>query len=245
MPKRSHLIKIGVLTFIAGITLLFPARVAYQWFAPPGIQVSGIGGSVWVGHAREADASGIYLRDLKWRIRLRDLVTLKLGFAVSSSLASGFVEGEIAIGISGSVVARNVSASLQLSTLQYATEIRGLQGNLFAQITVLELEAGIPVTVDGVLEVSDLIAPPIDQNSIGGYRAEFLTQESGITASVEDTDGVIDLAGSLQISRDRSYQFVAQLSAKPETPPGVRQQMQFLGSANERGQHELRVEGQL
>ncbi len=245
MPNRSRLIKIGVLTFVAGIILIFPARVAYHWFAPPGLSVSGISGSIWSGSAREADASGIYLRDLQWRIRLLDLVTLKLGYAVSTTLASGFIEGEIAFGVTGSVVARNISASLPLSTLQNVTQIRGLQGNLSAQFTVLELEAGLPVTADGVLEVSNLIAPLIDRNSIGGYKAEFVTQESGINASVEDTDGVIDLAGSLQISADGSYLFVAQLSAKPETPPGIRQQMQFLGSANERGQHELRVEGQL
>ncbi len=245
MPNRSQLIKIGVLTFIAGIILIFPARVAYQWFAPPGLSVSGISGSIWSGHAREADVSGVYLRDLHWRIRLLDLVTLKLGFAVGTTLEAGFIEGEIAFGLTGSVVARNISASLPLSALQNATNIRGLQGSLSVQFTVLELEAGIPVTADGVLEVSNLIAPLIDRNSIGGYKAEFFTQDSGITASVEDTDGVIDLAGSLQISADRSYQFVAQISAKPETPPGLRQQMQFLGSANERGQHELRVEGQL
>ena len=60
-----------------------------------------------------------------------------------------------------------------------------------------------------------------------------------------DTDGIIDLAGSLQISPDRSYQFIAQLAAKADTPASVKQQMQFLGSPNERGQHELRLEGQL
>ncbi|MDH3751514.1 MAG: type II secretion system protein N, partial [Gammaproteobacteria bacterium] len=96
-----------------------------------------------------------------------------------------------------------------------------------------------------VLEVADLVAPMVHRSSIGGYRAEFFTQDSGVMASVEDTDGVIDLAGSLQISSDRSYQFIAQLAPKNNTPASVRQQMTFLGSANERGQHELRLEGQL
>ena len=245
MQTRSRLIKIGVLTFIVGAILFFPARVAYQWFAPPGLSLSGISGSIWNGRAREGDANGVYLRDLKWHIRPLDFATLKLGFAVKTMLASGFIEGDIAFGITGSIVAREISASLPLRTLQAAIGMPGLQGNLSAQFGVLKLEDGLLVTADGVLEVADLIAPLIDRNSIGGYKAEFLTQESGIFASVEDTDGIVDLAGSLQILTDRSYLFIAQLSAKPETPPNLRQQMQFLGSANDRGQHELRIEGQL
>jgi hypothetical protein len=35
------------------------------------------------------------------------------------------------------------------------------------------------------------------------------------------------------------------LTATGDTPAPVRQQLQFLGSANDRGQHELRLEGQL
>ena len=245
MLERSRLIKIGVLTFIAGAILLFPARVAYQWFAPAGLSVSGISGTIWVGSAREADANGVYLRDLQWHIRPFDLATLKLGFAVSTMLGSGSVEGEIAFGITGLVVARNINASLPLSALQSTIGIPGLRGNLSAQFTVLKLDAGLPVSADGVLEVSNLIAPLIHRNSIGGYKAEFFTQDSGVVASIEDTDGVVDLAGSLQISADRSYLFVAQLSAKPETPADLRQQMQFLGSANDRGQREMRIEGQL
>jgi len=245
MPNRSLLIKIGVLTFVAGIILFFPARIAYQWFAPAGLNVSGISGSVWHGSAREADAYGVYLRNLQWRFRPRNLATLKLGFSIKTMLASGFIEGDIAFGVTGSLLARDVRASLPLSALQNATAISGLHGNISAEFSLLKLESGIPVSADGVVEVSNLIAPLVDRNSIGGYRAVFLTQDSGIVASIEDTDGVVDLAGSLQIFADRSYQFVAQLGAKPETPSNLRQQMQYLGSANDRGQRELRLEGQL
>jgi hypothetical protein len=166
LQYRSRLIKIGVLTFIVGIILFFPARVAYQWFAPAELSLSGISGSVWSGRAREGDANGIYLRDLQWHIRPLDFVTLKLGFAVSTMLASGFIEGNIAIGVTGSIVARDISASVPLRTLQTSLGMPGLQGSLSAQFDVLKLEAGLPVTADGVLEVSNLIAPLIDRNSI-------------------------------------------------------------------------------
>ena len=96
----------------------------------------------------------------------------------------------------------------------------------------------VTVEAKGELEVSNLVVPLVDRNSIGGYKAEFFTQESGVIASIEDTDGVVDVAGSLNISTDGSYEFFAQLGAKSETPDKLRQQMQFLGN-------ELRLEGQL
>ncbi len=90
-----------------------------------------------------------------------------------------------------------------------------------------------------------ILLPLVSQSPIGGYRAEFFTQEDGVVASVQDTDGIVDLAGSLKLAADGAYEFRGQLAPKPETPPQLRQQLQFLGSANERGQYELRLEGRL
>lgn len=64
-------------------------------------------------------------------------------------------------------------------------------------------------------------------------------------ASVEDTDAIVDLAGSLSVSADRTYRFLAQVAPKSTTPEDLREQMRFLGTPNERGQYELRLEGQL
>lgn len=242
---RSRLLTIGLITFVAGMIIFFPARVAYRWFAPATIALAGINGSIWNGTAREAQANGFYLQDLNWRIRPLTLLTGKLGYAISASPTSGFVDANVSLGITGAVTLTDVTASLSLQSMRQATGIPGLSGKLSGQFERIVLDDGIPVSADGVIEIAELIAPPIYRASIGGYRAEFFTQESGVMASVEDTDGVVDVAGSLQISSDRNYQFIAQLAPKNNTPAGVLQQMKFLGSANERGQHELRLEGKL
>ena len=86
--------------------------------------------------------------------------------------------------------------------------------------------------------------PEVARDSIGSYRADFNTQNNGIVASIEDTDGILDLAGSLQIRTDRTYQFLAQVILTSKTPAAVRQQIQRLPPPNARGQYELREEGQ-
>jgi hypothetical protein len=44
---------------------------------------------------------------------------------------------------------------------------------------------------------------------------------------------------------DRTYQFVGQVAPIDRTPSELRDQMRFLGSPNERGNYEVRLEGQL
>ena len=244
--SRRWFILAGVLAFVAGAVLLVPARVVYHWFGPDNVALAGIEGSIWRGRADHADIAGIYFRDLTWQARPLALFTGRVGYRLSAEPVSGFLEGEISAGIGGKLSVRDLSASIALSALAGTLRIRQLEGTANLRLERLDVVDGVPVSGSGTLEVANLMASTIYRRGpIGGYRAELFTQGDGIAASVEDTDGVIDLAGSLTVSRDRSYQFLGQLAPKPETDEALRNQMRFLGSPNERGQYELRLEGQL
>jgi general secretion pathway protein N len=245
IPNSSRLLMVGILTLVVGLLILFPARVAYNWATPAGIKLSGLNGTVWSGSASEMSAVGVYARDLQWRMKPLALFTGKVAYSFKASPASGFVEGNVAVSLGGTVTLTELNGALSLQSIEQALGIPGLRGDVSIKLESLRLVDGFPVSASGVLEVANLRAPRIDRSSIGGYRAELLTQESGVIGSIEDTDGVIDIAGSLQLSADRSYQFVAQLAAKEGASAGIRKQLQFLGSANDRGQHELRLEGRL
>ncbi len=243
MFGRKRLINVGLFVGIVGLIILFPARVGYQWFVPPQVVMSGISGTIWSGQAREATIDGFYLRDLSWRFQPRHLFTARLGFAIESKFASGFAEGDIALGI-GSVRARNLRALIPLNAIQVAA-MAGARGSLSAEIAELQISDGLPVVADGSLEVAGLVLPLVHREPIGGFKAEMITGDSGISASIEDTAAVIDLAGSLQLSADGAYEFYAQIGAVENTPTQIREQLRFLGSANDRGQHEMRLEGRL
>lgn len=245
MASLSRLTKVGLLIFVVGVVSLFPARVAYRWFAPAEFVASGISGTVWNGHATEATAYGTYFRDLSWRIHLLEFFTAKLGYAIESKLASGFVQGNIAVGIGGSMLATDLRATLPLESMQSVAAVQGIRGSVSANFSELRIASAMPVAANGVVEISGLTLPLVSRDPLGGFKAEFFSQETGITASIEDTNAVIDLAGTLQLSRDGTYQLLAHLTATGDTPAPVREQLQFLGPANERGQHELRLEGQL
>ena len=245
MQSRARLIFVGCVTFLVALTFFFPARVAYQWLPAPTFSLGGISGSVWSGQASQAKSGSIYMQDLHWRVKPFALFTGELRYQIEGSPAAGFIDGQVSLNLSGAVTASDLRGSMSLRPFGQLVGIRGLSGMLNGEFERLVIENGLLTAANGVFEVFDLIAPNIHRASIGGYRAEFFTQDTGVVASVEDTDGIIDVAGSLQFSADGTYRFVAQLAPKNNTPANVRQQLQLLGSANERGQYELRLEGQL
>ncbi len=241
--RPRGLLVVALLTVIIGLLATFPARIAYSWASPPFVQISGIKGTIWNGSAREFSTFGVYLTDISWTMSPLQLFTGKAVYDVSATPVAGFFESEVAVSFGGTVTLRDLRASVPLQMFEGAAKIAGLRGSASLQFERLELVAGRPAAMDGILDVANLVVPLVSGASLGGYRAEFFTQNNGIVASVEDTDGVIDLAGSLQLRNDKTYMFLGQVMAKPNTPEQISRQLRFLPPGNDRGQHELRLEG--
>jgi general secretion pathway protein N len=241
--RNRGLLLLTVLTAVVALVITFPARVAYQWMSSPFVQMSGIQGTVWNGSAREFATNGVYLRELTWRMHPLGLFTGKANYDISGTPNSGFFESEVTLSLGGTLTLSNLSASVPLQMFEEASNIAGLRGNASLKFERLELRAGRAAAMDGTVDVANLSVPMLGDTSLGGYRAEFYTQNNGIVASVEDTDGVVDVAGSLQLNPDKTYAFRGQVVAKPNTPDNLTNQLRYLPT-NDRGQHELSFEGQ-
>jgi general secretion pathway protein N len=245
IQSKRGLILVGVITLLLGLLIKMPARVAVHWLAPPAVTISGIQGTVWSGSAGEASVAGVYLRDVQWDIEPLQLFTGALSYRISATPVSGFLETGMSIGFGGAVSLTDLRAALPLETFADFIGVRGLQGSGSFQFERLEIVDGMAVVADGTLQIADLIVPMVSRDSLGGYKVDFFTQDDGISASIEDSDGVLDLAGSLEVKADRSFALLAEVIVTPQTPEGARRQLRMLPPANERGQQELRLEGVL
>lgn len=243
IETKRGLLLVGVLTLSVALIVMFPARVAYRWAVPSGVTATGIHGTAWRGQADAVSVQGVYISELSWKISPLHLLGGQARYRVTGSPVSGFVEAKVGIRLGGSLVVSDLAASLPLNLFAETLNVSGLQGESSLQFERIEMRDGLPVAANGTLRVGKLIAPRLSPESIGGYEAEFFTQENGIAATVEDTDGVVDLAGSLQVKNDGSYSFLGKVIAKPEAPASLRRQVEGLGPADERGQRELRLEG--
>jgi general secretion pathway protein N len=241
--RRRGLVIVAVLTALIALIVLFPARVAYRLVSSPLVAMSGISGTVWSGQAREFSTNGVYLRDLEWRIRPLGLLTGRFVYDVAGSPVSGFLESEVAVGLTGDVTLSGLTASVPLQMLERAVGIDGLRGMASLQFERLALVDGRAAALDGSIEVANVLVPLVSRSSLGGYRAEFFTQEDGIVASIEDTDGVVDLAGSLRINPDKSYEFFGHVVPGSNTPNDLAERVRLLPRADRPGQHVLQFGG--
>ena len=135
--NRRRLIIVGVLTLALGMVTLFPARIAYQWFSPPGIALAGIDGSVWRGSAAEGAFGGVYVRNVEWRMRPLSLFAAQLAYALRADTGSGHgcraasADGSVAVAGVGHFVRREgepggVGWFADLDAGELAADARGL-----------------------------------------------------------------------------------------------------------------------
>jgi general secretion pathway protein N len=246
MARVKLLAAAGIAAFVLALLVTMPARVAYHWFAPAELKLSGISGSVWNGRAAEGAAGGIYFADLAWRFRPASLLTGRAACSVSARPAGGLLEAEVAIGLGGgSMRLRDLEAALPLDIFSSVVPMEGVDGNLGLDFARVAFEDGFPTDAEGTLRIMNLVLRPLSGRALGDYRAILQTGDDGITGTVEDVSGVLDLAGTAVLRRDRSYTFSGQVAATPDAPSAVVEQLRFLGSPDAQGRREFRFEGSL
>lgn len=243
IQRRKGLVIIGALTLIVALIVTFPARIAYRLVSSPFLAMNGISGTVWNGSAREFSTNGVYLRKLEWQMRPLRLFSGKAVYVVSGSPASGFFDCEVSISLGGSLTLTGLKASMPLQMFERAVGVPGLRGNASLQLERLELANGRAVSADGIIDIENLVVPMISRGSLGGYRAEFYTQNNGILASIEDADGVVDLAGTLSLKSDKSYEFLGYVTPTSRTSETLEQRLRFLPKTDQPNQYEMRLEG--
>ena len=242
MSLRRTLLLAALLMLVA-VVAKFPARVAYAWFAPPGIALQGISGTVWNGAAMAASLNGTQVENLAWDWQAGGLLSAALRYRLEAELAEGFAGGELSLKAGGTAVFRDLSLSMPLAPLAGALQVPGLDGTANARFAELAFNGDAVARAAGTLTIDALRIPLVSPASLGGYAAEFVNVDDDVVAAVEDTDGVIDVAATLTLRADRSWLFSGQVAATATTPAALRNNLAFLGPANERGQHSLRFEG--
>ena len=241
----KRLIFLGVVVFLAVMLATFPAKVAYDWGSPAEFRLSGITGSIWNGSAAEGIAGGAYVRNITWQFQPMSLLSGKLGFRTSSYPASGSMNAEVAVSPNGNLTLSNLSGNVPLDLVHPVFQQSGIRGDIALQFAKIVISDGTPILAAGSVTVTNFFVPGLSSSRIGDFRADFQTSNGNVTGSVEDMSGVLDVAGTISLNQDRSYSFVGLVAPTNMTPPSIINQLRFLGSANEQGQHEFRFEGQL
>ena len=245
MTGRRKLIIVGAVTFLAALTLNFPARTALNWFAPAEWQISGISGSIWNGRAMSGHMGGIDFSSANWSIKPLALLLGKVAADISVATSAGRIDSSVAAGIGGSVTFENLSGTLSLAAIHPALRASRVDGVVNLEMKKVIVENGTPVFALGTIDVRSLLAGGLCAFSLGDFRAFISTENGEIQGQVENVDAMIEIDGTMSLRPDGSYLFLGTIAATSRAPDSITRNLQYLGSADAQGRRQFRFEGAL
>jgi len=245
MRHARRIAAVGLAVLFAGLVVLIPARVVHALLSPEALRLAGIEGTVWNGRAAEAQVGGSYLRNVEWSIKPLELFAGRLGVDLKAEPPGGFLESDLRVSAGGRLAVDTLRAALPLAALDGLLPLGDVSGNLTLNLADVVVEDGWPLSLAGEAGVSDLTVRPLATAPLGSFRADFQTADSAIVGAVEDVSGMLDVAATLTLTRDRGYALTGRVGPTPTAAPSLVEQLRFLGSPDARGLREFRIEGTL
>ena len=252
MGNRWSWLALGVGAYLAFTLAAFPAGTAARWFAPPAATLGGIQGTIWSGAATVADLGGLTVQDLRWRLHPASLLLGRLSASLQARLADGFVDTDV-VARTGGVRFANLRGSASLAALADVLPVHGMQGQVSAQLSSLELTNGWPSRVIGELKVADLEVTPLVPDGktsllpLGGYTLTFGEAPAGtVAARFVDNGGPLEVSGNATIDAAREYMLDALIKPRPGAPEQLVEGLKIMATEPDaEGRRRLTLTGSL
>jgi hypothetical protein len=243
---------LGVGAYVAFTLAMFPAGTAVRWFAPPGVTLAGVEGTLWSGSAASCSVAGFAAESLRWRVRPWALLLGRLDASVEAQIPDGFVSTSLAASPSR-VRFSGLRGATSLPALAAVLPIRGMRGQASVVLESLEIAGGWPTTVVGELKLAGLeTAPFIPDGSgallpLGDYTITFVpAPERELLAQFVDTGGPLEVSGTVKLDAARAYTFDALVEPRAGAPESLVEGLRIMtADPDPEGRHRLTMTGSL
>lgn len=236
----------GIVLYLIFLLATLPAGYATAWLQKrvPELQLTGVSGSVWSGAAQEVVWRGQPWGYLHWIFDWSAPFRGHLGFHLDLSALDLALRARVA-GDAQRLLLRDVTGHLNISRLEPWLPLPhgGITGQLNLQLQQLTLLNGQPQAAVGVISLDNVrLTWPLPV-VLGDYQLKLQTQADGIHGSLLDTAGPLMLQGSLQFSRNGSYQINGVLDSRDPSNTALDSLLRYL-PADQAGKHTFAFTGQ-
>lgn len=252
MKRNWPLVVLGIAAFIVFALATLPATIVTSRLARFGISAAGVSGSAWNGQAQVLQAGALNLGSATWKLHPLALFAARLQVDLQLTRPDGFARSAITLAPSGRTRFDQLTASVPLAALPSTVLPGGWTGTLNLKLAELTVERGWPVSATGTVEAVDLTGPARRPSRIGSFKVALpapnraATQEATpdeLTGALSDMGGTLQIAGTLQLKRDRSYLIKGLVATRPDTPRDVADSLQFLGTPDAQGRRPFSLAG--
>lgn len=246
--KLRWLVALGAVAYLAFAIVTLPASVLLDRFRDAGVTAAGVEGTAWKGRAQLLQIQGVNVGSVDWDLHALALLALKVRADVKVTRSEGFLQSQVDMG-SGPIRFSNLSASVPLSALSGVAP-QGWNGTVNMKFSELVLDAGWPVVANGTAEILNLASSSQRSPLSGSYKLTFPAPHSRpaddlLVGALNDLGGPLAISGTVELRRNRSYLLNGLVSARPEAPQNLANQLQILGPADAQGRRPFTLEGTL
>ncbi|HEY6514673.1 MAG TPA: type II secretion system protein N [Steroidobacteraceae bacterium] len=242
--KRTVTVIVLVIVAFAAIVL---ARLPASWLLPSGgaFTCASVEGSLWSGYCSGLAVRGMALGDLAWQLQPSRLLIGRLAAHIDLERPPATsARGDVEIGLGGTVVARNLTASLPLDPTLLPALPPTLTGSLHADLALVKVtKKGVVSEVQGSIEAHDLVDHSGYVTPLGNFSVTFPGGGSQPTGNLQDLGGPLALQGTLVLTPQPGYNLSAYVTPRANASQPLINAIQFLGSPDAQGRRQFAMQG--
>jgi general secretion pathway protein N len=242
--KRTVTVIVLVIVAFAAIVL---ARLPASWLLPSGGAFScvSVEGSLWSGYCSGLAVRGTPLGDLTWQLRPSRLFLGRLAAHIDlEHPPAASARGDVEIGLGGTVVAHNLTASLPLDPTILPAVPPTLTGSLHVDLALVKVtKKGVVSALQGSIEAHDLVDHGGYVTPLGNFAVTFPGGGSQPTGNVQDLGGPLSVQGTLVLTPQPGYDLSAYVTPRASASQPLVNTIQFLGSPDAQGRRQFAMQG--
>ena len=245
--KRGALVAAGVAAFLVCLVAMLPANQLTRRL-PAGIEVGGVGGTVWSGRARSLTVNGRSLGGLQWSCRPWSLLVLEWSCAVSLAPPGGEITGELSGDFGPEVVGENLRGRVPIAAFEGIATPRGWTGDLEVDLDAVRFVGRRPASAAGTMFLRNLRAPGAGGQVLGDFEltvGEGTVGSEALNGRLRDLGGPLRVRGSIEMGQDGRYLLTGEAAPGPGAGPAIFDTLSFLGSPDSQGRRPFTIEGTL
>jgi general secretion pathway protein N len=243
--KRTLVIIVLVIVAFAAIVL---ARLPAKWLLPtagPTFSCASVEGSLWSGYCGGLKVHGASLGDLTWQLRPARLLLGQLAAHVDiEHPPQTTARADVEMSLTGTVIARNVTASLPLDPTLLPGLPPTLTGTLQLDLALAKVtKQGVVRSLKGRIEAMNLVDSSGYVTPLGNFAVTFPGGGPEPTGELQDLGGPLAVEGKLVLTPQPGYELSAYVTPRASATAPLVNAVQFLGSPDAQGRRQFAMSG--
>ena len=245
--KRGALIAAGGAAFLVCLIAMMPAQQLANRL-PAGVELGGVGGTIWSGRARSLAINGRPIGAVHWSCRPWRLLVLEWSCNVGLKPPGGEVSGELSGDFGQEVVGHALRGRVPIAAFEGIATPRGWTGELELDVAEVRLVGRRPAAANGTLFLRALRPPGTGGQELGDFElvvGEGTVGGETLNGRLRDLGGPLRVRGSIELDPGGRYLLTGEAAPGPGAGPAIFDTLRFLGPPDRQGRRPFTIEGTL